>query len=106
MMVKTRELIGDQLDWAVATCEGYTDLRKNPHRFDSTLIMSPPRNEYGPVFLDDLDYSGDWSMGGPIIDREHIGKFDEDALGTYGPLSYDRALDMNHIATSTLKEIE
>ncbi len=72
MMIKTSELIGDQLDWAVATCEGYTSLRKNPHRFDSTLIMSPPRNEYGPVFLDDLDYSGDWSMGGPIIDREHI----------------------------------
>ncbi len=73
MMVKTRELIGDQLDWAVATCEGYTNLRKNAHRFDRTLIVTPPRKEYGPVFLDDLDYSGDWAMGGPIIHREGIG---------------------------------
>ena len=40
------------------------------------------------------------------IQARYMGKFDEDALGTYGPLSYDRALDMNHIATSTLKEIE
>lgn len=40
------------------------------------------------------------------INARYMGVFDEDALVTYGPLSYDRALDMNHIATSTLKEIE
>lgn len=72
MMIKTSELIGDQLDWAVATCEGYTSLRKNAHRFDRALIMTPPRKEYGPVFLDDLAYSGDWSIGGPIMDAQYI----------------------------------
>lgn len=34
--------------------------------------MTPPRVEYGPVALYDLNFSTDWSQGGPIIEREKI----------------------------------
>ena len=50
--MKTNELTGATLDWAVAKCEGY--------RLD--LV---PEGEYTP--------STDWSQGGPIIEREGVG---------------------------------
>jgi hypothetical protein len=49
--MKTNELTGHALDWAVARCEGY--------RLD--LV---PEGSYAP--------STDWSQGGPIIEREGI----------------------------------
>jgi hypothetical protein len=58
--MKTSELTGATLDWAVAKCEGGTI-----------------RTEHG-VFLnqgDGYDYytpSTDWAQGGPIIEREGI----------------------------------
>ncbi len=70
--MKVRELVGIALDWAVAVCEGYSDLRSNPNRFDPQLIMTPPRVSYGPVHLYDLNYSTDWSIGGPIIEKYGI----------------------------------
>ncbi len=64
MLVKTSELTGAQLDWAVAKCEGFTD-------YDPvTEKIMPPRKEYGWVAMYELNYSTDWSQGGPIIDRE------------------------------------
>lgn len=70
--MKTSELIGPALDWAVATCEGYKNLRVNPHRFAQFLIMDVPRNKYGPAQLSELCYSTGWELGGPIIERERI----------------------------------
>jgi len=70
--MKTSELEGAALDWAVAKCEGFTNLRKNTHRFNSKWIMTPPRVEFGPVYLEDYAYSTDWAHGGPIIEREMI----------------------------------
>ena len=58
--MKTSELTGAALDWAVAKCEG-----------------GAIRTEHG-VFLnqgDGYDYytpSTDWAQGGPIIERERI----------------------------------
>ena len=49
--MKTSELTGAALDWAVAKCEGY--------RLD--LV---PEDGYTP--------STDWAQGGPIIEREVI----------------------------------
>lgn len=71
-IVRTAELTGAALDWAVAVCEGYTNLRLNPHIFDRALIMTPPRKEYGSVYLCDLNYSSAWELGGPIIERNEI----------------------------------
>ena len=46
--MKTSELTGAALDWAVAKCEGEL--------------------EHWP----DIEYSTDWAQGGPIIERERI----------------------------------
>ena len=51
--MKTAELTGAALDWAVAKCEG----RKN--------------NDFG-WWWDNYKPSTDWAQGGPIIDREKI----------------------------------
>jgi hypothetical protein len=62
MKIKTDNLTGPALDWAVAKCEmpigGYkrwvqADLDKG--------------------ILHGMNYSTDWSWGGPIIEREEIG---------------------------------
>jgi hypothetical protein len=58
--MKTSELIGPALDWAVEKCEWlYPFLHKNP---------------YGYWVMPNLpgSYSTDWSQGGPIIEREGI----------------------------------
>lgn len=56
MKIKTSEMIGAQLDWAVAKCDGcewlYEDLKGE----------TPPG----------AAYSTDWALGGPIIERERI----------------------------------
>ena len=65
MKIKTSELNGAALDWAVAKCEGL-DIR---------------RLSGGEFLLADGDFwfpSIDWAQGGPIIEREGI------ALGQTG----------------------
>jgi Protein of unknown function (DUF2591) len=64
-IMKTAELVGAALDWAVAKCEGQNEiqllqLRRNyPYDFliGGGLIFRPSTN---------------WSDGGPIIEREKI----------------------------------
>ena len=70
MRVKIEDLTGPALDWAVATIEDYSNLRMGG--FSYVLIMDPPNAAYGAVEFSDLDYSADWSLAGPIIEREHI----------------------------------
>lgn len=64
--MKTADLTGKALDWAVAKCEGHTPLYENaPH--------ANLRNKLGNIWhLDELNYSTDWSQGGPIIEREKM----------------------------------
>ena len=50
--MKTNELTGAALDWAVAQCEGFS-VRNG---FDDNCP----------------EYSTDWTQGGPIIEREEI----------------------------------
>ena len=73
--MKTHELTGTALDWAVAKCEGYTCLHKTEGRMphEPQLVMWPPRKAYGLVDLWELGYSTDWSLAGPIIEREKLG---------------------------------
>lgn len=68
--IKTTDLIGPALNWAVATIEGYGELRRNPHAFDQALIMN--RADGQCVLFSALNYPTDWSQGGPIIERECI----------------------------------
>jgi hypothetical protein len=62
MKIKTNELTGAALDWAVAKCEGHSEFRLSG-------------KEFGPyhTFADlKLTYSTNWYQGGPIIEREMI----------------------------------
>ena len=73
--MKTSELQGAALDWAVAKCEGYTDLHKIAGRMphEPQLGIWPPRKEYGAMDLWELSFTTDWAQGGPIIERKRIG---------------------------------
>ena len=65
--MKTSELQGAALDWAVATLEGVADRLGQPK--DSTAAR-----EFAIMHPDDpyLQYSTRWAQGGPIIEREKI----------------------------------
>ena len=54
--MKTSELTGAALDWAVAKCEKLPVTRKY----------------YDLRFIDEYPFSTNWSQGGPIIEREGI----------------------------------
>lgn len=62
--MKTQDLIGPALDWAVAKCEGAIS-----DDIDDFCLSTP--GEYA--------YSTDWSQGGPIIEREGIGAMETEA---------------------------
>jgi hypothetical protein len=74
MKIKTSELTGDVLVWAVATCEGYTELHKIEGRWphEPHLAMMPPRQEYGAMELWEIGSDCDWRFFGPIIEREWL----------------------------------
>jgi len=59
--MKTSELTGAALDWAVAKAKGYADFVLDAKRFREM-------HDTGHY-----NYSTDWAQGGPIIDREKIG---------------------------------
>ena len=62
--MKTSELTGAALDWAVARCEGI-DYMKDDVRFRGAYARK---------------YSTDWAQGGPIIERERMGGWYCDAV--------------------------
>ncbi len=74
MKISTSKLIGPELDWAVAKCEGI----KRPY-------IHAGRCKIGLDFCgneDFLDYSTDWSLGGPIIEQEkYSSRFDSGHSG-------------------------
>lgn len=59
--MKTAELTGAALDWAVAKCEGADAETLDPITWIHTAYPSGVYN-----------YSTNWSQGGPIIEREFI----------------------------------
>lgn len=71
MQIKTNELTGAALDWAVCMALGRTDMRIDPDDGDM-------------VAQDVFDYTTDWAQGGPIIEREGItldyDAYDQDKL--------------------------
>lgn len=70
MKVKTSNLIGPALDWAVAKAEGRTDVRIDE---DGDLV-----GQY------DFDYSTGWDQCGPIIERHRIDlRFDRSGRSTH-----------------------
>lgn len=65
MKVKTDELSGAALDWAVAKCEGQQVYIAHNHTMTGVCILDVD----GPR---DFCPSRDWAQGGPIIEREKI----------------------------------
>ena len=64
--MKTSELIGPALDWAVAKCEG---IELHHYRFDGELKLN---DSYAPEDATTWSPSTNWSQGGPIIEWEKI----------------------------------
>lgn len=63
MKLKTSELQGAALDWAVAKCEGWPlDIWFDEDQLP--MVRDDEVPEYKP--------STDWSQGGPIIEREEL----------------------------------
>ena len=71
MKIKTSELTGAALDWAVAKCEDETDVLFAYRQYGKLLVRQAGCHEthdsewpYEP--------STDWAQGGPIIEREKL----------------------------------
>jgi hypothetical protein len=60
--MKTSELTGAALDWAVTMCEGH-----DAHVYGG-VVRTTMRGVFGP----ECHYSTDWAQGGPIIERERL----------------------------------
>ena len=71
--VKTSELTGAALDWAVAKCE-YDNRR---YHYGSTCFNPTTKRVYETEELRKIGVSfapsSDWKQGGPIVERECIG---------------------------------
>lgn len=77
--VKTNELIGPALDWAVAKCNG-RDIE-----FDDPIDPWLTRNGISDQPLHSYTPSTDWAQGGPIIGRE-ITKVFRNVGGTWSAM--------------------
>jgi hypothetical protein len=71
--MKTSELTGYALDWAVAKCLGVTPMLAHNHTMTGLVVLDA---ELIDMETDDceepLNFSTDWARGGPIIEREWI----------------------------------
>lgn len=78
MKIKTSELIDAPLRWAVAICEGWVDSNDRaehttPGEELDRFSWQMSRNGVQCFLLDGkMEFFTDWSLGGPIIDREKI----------------------------------
>jgi hypothetical protein len=64
--MKTSELTGAALDWAVAKCLNITPIAVKKKYSKGYILYSLPASTVP------LEYSSRWAQGGPIIEREKI----------------------------------
>ena len=81
--MKTSELTGAALDWAVAKCEGL-------HREDTIW----------EIWASTHQYSTDWALGGPIIERESI-NLNKEHDGIHAVIMEPHGHDWTEIVGST-----
>ena len=67
MKIRTSELTGAALDWAVAKCIGHR-VAANYGSYIRIYLPDPKQSGYTLAFCP----STDWAQGGPIIERENI----------------------------------
>ena len=73
--IRTSELTGAALDWAVAKCEGlrlHKDALLGGVMKDGWWASGYYTDPNQWIRLGRLRYSTSWAQGGPIIEREHI----------------------------------
>ena len=74
MKVKTSQLIGPALDWAVAKCEEEQDRRVTVIRREDYVGKTIEREtEFDSGAYEWWSPSRIWAQGGPILERERIG---------------------------------
>ena len=84
--MKTSELIGPALDWAVAKAQGWTDYPNDSIECGSKWHCDPEKTPFGRVmWKDHFTPSTDWSQGGPIICQE-ITKVFRNVGGTWSAM--------------------
>jgi hypothetical protein len=66
--IKTSELTGAALNWAVAMAEGFPGADIRYYENTKSLLLQYSNGPKGWL----LEYSTNWSQGGPIIEREGI----------------------------------
>lgn len=109
--MKTNELMGAALDWAVAKCEGYFDA----HEVSGAHFLAMWKAEGHGVHW--THSSTDWAEGGPIIEREKIDVFsiangtgwcaqsDVRVFNSYGPTPLIAAMRC-HVASELGDEVD
>jgi hypothetical protein len=66
--MKTSELTGAALDWAVAKCEGWETVTAKDNTGEHLWLMKGDK-DMNPKHC---RFSTNWAQGGPIIEREFI----------------------------------
>lgn len=68
--MKTAELTGIALDWAVAQCEAHDISINKTQRYTElrSLVLTNVSDDYWTLW----EPSTDWAQGGPIIEREKV----------------------------------
>jgi hypothetical protein len=71
--MKTSELTGAALDWAVAKCDGWEWKTGKSNLFGNKPYLER-KDKNGTIrrLLWEREYSTNWAQGGPIIEREGI----------------------------------
>lgn len=74
MKIKTSELSGPALDWAVAQVMGIrTYVERYRHTMTGRCVLDADLVDMETDGEQELRFSRDWAQGGPIIEREEIG---------------------------------
>ena len=82
MKVRTAELIGPALDWAVAKCEEEQDRKITViRREDYVGKVIERETEFDSGAYEWWSPSRIWSQGGPIIERENLDKEFSEGFG-------------------------
>ena len=70
MKIRTKDLTGAALDWAVAECKKVrTYVRPYEHTMTGLCILDADLVDMETDDAQELRYSRDWAQGGPIIDH-------------------------------------
>tara|TARA_R110000796_G_C14209960_1_gene393103 strand:+ start:64 stop:489 length:426 start_codon:yes stop_codon:yes gene_type:complete len=79
--MKTDELIGKRLNWAVGIARGWltypTDSMERGQYFHTTPSIAPLGYQHNRVLVCQYRPSTEWAHGGPIIERERLCVYDD-----------------------------